>query len=122
MALCGCDLSLPKGRERCNSVGTVLTRYAFIYLGPGTDPAVDRVCIDRAGFRADIVAVPDRADALPVAIELVDAGVELLELCGAFDLTWAARVSDALGGRVPVGAVSFGPESAAGLAALEAQQ
>ncbi len=100
----------------------MLTRYAFIYLGPGTDPAVDRFRIDRAGFRADIVAVPDRADALPVAIELVDGGVELLELCGAFDLSWAARVSDALGGRVPVGAVSFGPESAAGLAALEAPQ
>lgn len=96
----------------------MFTRYGFIFLGPGTDPAIDRVTIDRGGFRTDIVAVPEPAAAVSVATELVDAGIQLLELCGAFGPTWTARVIDATGGRVPVGAVGYGPESAVALAAL----
>jgi len=95
-------------------------RYGFIFLGPGTDPTVDRVVIERGGFRSTIVAVPEQSAAAPVAVELVDGGVQLVELCGAFGPVWAARVIEAIGGRVPVGLVSYGPESVAGLAALVA--
>lgn len=93
-------------------------RYGFIFLGPGTDSAADRVVIERGGFRSTIVPVPEPSAAAEVAVELADDGIQLIELCGAFGPVITARVIEATGGRVPVGSVGFGPESVAGLAAL----
>lgn len=40
----------------------MLKSYGFIYVqGPGTDPAVDRVVIERGDLRTTIVAVPEHA-------------------------------------------------------------
>lgn len=92
--------------------------YGFIFLGPETDPAVDRVMIERGGFRSTIVPVPEPSAAVEVAVELAEDGAQLIELCGAFGPTIAAQVIEATGGRVPVGSVGFGSESVAALAAL----
>ncbi len=70
----------------------MFTHYGFIFLGPETDPTIDRTSIERGGFRTDLVAVPNPAAAVPVATELVDSGVQLLELCGAFGPTCALGV------------------------------
>lgn len=94
-------------------------RYGFIFLGPGTDPATDRVEIERGGFRSTIVPVPEPFRAVEVAVELAEDGVQLIELCGAFGPMIAARVIEATGGRVPVGSVGFGSESVAALNALD---
>lgn len=93
--------------------------WAFIYLGMGTeDPAVDRAVIERGGLRTTIVAVPEKSAVVQVAVELVDTGAQSIELCGAFGPVWAARVIEAIGGRVPVGSVTYGMESVPSLAAL----
>ena len=97
--------------------------WGFIYLGTGSeDPAVDRAVIERGGLTTTIVAVPTREAAVDAAVELVDAGAQSIELCGAFGPVWTARVIEATGGRVPVGAVSYGEESIHALAALFPQE
>jgi hypothetical protein len=95
------------------------TKWGFIYLGTGSeDPAVDRAVIEHGGLTTTIVAVPDRAAAVRVAIELVDAGAQSIELCGGFGSAVTTLVIEAVGERVPVGAVSYGVESIPRLAAL----
>lgn len=93
--------------------------WAYIYEHPGTDPVVDRRVIDRDGQRTALVPVPEASDAPAVARELVASGVELIELCGGFDVGTVARVVDAVDGTVPVGHVSFGFESITGAAAYK---
>lgn len=97
----------------------MIERWGFIYVqGPGTDPARDRVLVDGNGLTTTIVAVPDQLAALKVAVELVDDGAQFIELSGSFGPVWAAKVIEAIGGRVPVGAVTYGTESIRALASL----
>ncbi len=95
--------------------------WAYLYGQPGADPLADRFVIERGGQRTTLVPVPDESAAAEIAVELIAEGVELLELCGGFSLTEAARVVEAVGGRVPVGHVNFGLESVAGAAAYKAR-
>lgn len=98
---------------------TSFTKWGFIYLGLGDeDPAVDRAVIGRGDLTTTIVAVPDKETAVDVAVELVEAGAQSIELCGGFGTATAARVIDAVGDRVPVGAVTYGTESVFSLAEL----
>lgn len=95
-----------------------LTRFGFIVTGSGLDPAVHRQVMRSGTFEMITVGVPRAEDAPPVAKELVDGGIELLELCGGFGPVGTARVLEAIAHRVPVGAVSYGPESIDAMAAL----
>jgi 2-keto-3-deoxy-6-phosphogluconate aldolase len=95
--------------------------WAYIYGHPGADPEADRFVIEHDGQRTTLVPVPDEAEAVEVALALIDEGVELIELCGGFGLTEAARVVEAVSGRVPVGHVNFGLESVGGAAAYKAR-
>lgn len=91
---------------------------AVIYGETGTDPATDRIVRERGDTRTTFVAMPEEALAGPIAVELVDEGVQSIELCGGMGPVPAARVIEAVGHRVPVGLVTFGVESAAGAAAF----
>src|SRR5688572_25753480 len=93
--------------------------WAYIYGQPGADPAADRFVIERDGQRTTLVPVPDESAAAEVALDLIDEGVELIELCGGFGPTEAARVVEVIGGRVPVGHVNFGVESVEAAAAYK---
>ena len=64
------------------------------------------------------VGVREPAQALSVAQQMLRDDVQLIELCGGFGPRWTRRVIEAVAGRIPVGAVGYGPESVAGLAAL----
>jgi Family of unknown function (DUF6506) len=89
--------------------GHELLHYAFIYIQPGSDPAVDRTVTESEHDRAFFVAVPDASAAPAVAAQLVDAeGVQLLELYGGFEADDAAQVIEAIDGRAPVGIPSYG--------------
>jgi len=44
--------------------------WSYIFHAPETNPAKDRLVIDRAGCRSTLVGVPDMAAALKVAQEL----------------------------------------------------
>jgi len=86
-------------------------KWAFIYtlddssMKPRTDVIGSLVC----------VGVPSVADAPAVARELVADGVKFIELCGGFGGAGLGSVISAVENRVPVGAVFFGVEAAAGL-------
>ncbi|MGI5145230.1 DUF6506 family protein [Plantactinospora sp. CA-294935] len=97
------------------------TSWAYLYGQPGADPVADRVVVDRAGQRTSLVPVPDESLAASIAVELVEEGVELIELCGGFSVPAVARVIEAVSGRVPIGHVTFGAESVAGAAAYSAR-
>lgn len=97
--------------------------WGFIYLGIGSeDPAIQRAVIEHGGLKTTVIAVPTPETAVKVAAELVDAGAQSIELCGAFGPVWTGRVIEAIGGRVPVGGVTYGAESMHALAALFPQE
>lgn len=92
-----------------------MNKWGFIYaLGDATAeqqqdvlgaPSCQLVCV---GVRsADDLAAATRS--------LLDEGVELIELCGAFGAPGLAAVLDEVDGQVPVGAVFYGGEAASGL-------
>jgi hypothetical protein len=94
----------------------MLTKWGFIFVAPGSRPEGDRTVIERPGLTSTIVTVPEQEAAPEVARQLVAEGAQLIELCGIFGPTWAAKVVEAVDGRVPVGSVSYGVESVPGLA------
>jgi predicted polyphosphate/ATP-dependent NAD kinase len=95
-----------------------LDRFGFIFTGRGLDPAADRAVIERADFRAVMVGVNSPSEAVEVAEKMVSEGIQLIELCGGFGPVWTAKVIEAVGDRVPVGSVGYGPESIDAMAAL----
>jgi hypothetical protein len=85
----------------------------------GADPERDRVVLDIGPIRTIIVAVPHPRLAPAVASDLVEEdGVTLIEVDGGLGQVWAARVIEAVGDAVPIGAVMFGAESLASAAAF----
>ncbi|MFI0352792.1 DUF6506 family protein [Actinomadura sp. 9N407] len=88
-----------------------LTHWGFIYTAPGVDPEGRWSTADTDGCRTELVALRSVEQAPDAARRLADQGAQLIELCGAFGPVWTARVIEAVGGRVPVGAVGYGPEA-----------
>lgn len=108
--------SIMFGFESLTSAADYKARYgqeflhsAYIYVQPGSDPAVDRKVIDSDLDRAFLVAVPEASAAAAVAAELVDDdGVQLIELYGGFEADDAAQVIEATDGRAAVGIPTYG--------------
>lgn len=96
-----------------------LTKLGFIVTG---SDLASRMIMRSPTFEMIAVGVTSPEEGLDVARGLVDEGVQLIELCGGFGPLWTSRVIDAIGARVPVGAVSYGPEAIAGLHAIFAPQ
>ena len=88
-----------------------LRRFGFIVTGAGYDPAQHRARLESPQMTTTVVGVAKPEQALPVAVQMVADGVQLIELCGGFGPIWTARVIEAIGGAVPVGAVAYGPEA-----------
>lgn len=61
------------------------------------------------------VGVRSTGDAAAVARRMVEEGVELIELCGAFGGAGLGEVTAAVAGRIPVGAVFYGCDASSGL-------
>ena len=79
-------------------------KFAFLIMTPDHDSAVDRVMIEKPSCKSVVVGVNSIEDACARAKELIESGaVNKIELCGAFGKDGARRVSQALGGGVPVG-------------------
>lgn len=88
-------------------------KWAFIYLVEPDEP----VRTDTLGSLVS-VGVRDVAAAASIARQLVDEGVELIELCGGFGGEGLGTVVSAVQGKVPVGAVFYGVDASAGLQRL----
>ncbi|MGH1350662.1 MAG: DUF6506 family protein [Methyloligellaceae bacterium] len=92
-----------------------LSKFGFIVTGAGMNSEEHRMVMASDTLETIVVGVSKPEDSLPVARELVDSGVQLIELCGGFGPVWTAKVIDAISGKVPVGSVGYGPESIDGM-------
>jgi hypothetical protein len=84
---------------------------AVFYEFHGGDAAIDQVTYRNSTDDVTILLVGDPAKIPPVAAQLADAGVDLIELCGGLPLAFRAMVKEAVGGRTRVASVTFGIES-----------
>jgi len=80
---------------------------AFIFLAPDVDPQQDRQTVVTPQVELTAVAVSNYKEAEAVAVDLVNDGIEAIELCGGFGNRGTARIADALSGRAAVGVVRF---------------
>lgn len=95
-----------------------MNKWGFIYTLGDPDAPGQTATVGSAACRLVCVGVPAVDDGPEAARRLVDEGVELIELCGAFAGAGLAAVVAAVDGKVPVGAVFYGGEAATGLSQL----
>jgi hypothetical protein len=90
-----------------------LKYWAYIFVSPGFDAKQHVSMMESKDCRCKIVGIDikHREHAIEVAKELVNEGVQLIEVCGAFGPLWIAKISEAIQGKVPVGGVFYGPEA-----------
>lgn len=92
----------------------------IVYELEGADAAVERIVTEYPGSRTTLVA-SDQSGIVAAAVDAVDRGADQIELCGAMGPIWQAKVRQAVGDRVPVGAVMYGFESITGAANYKAR-
>lgn len=80
----------------------------YLFLDPHADPETHRAMIDTGDSQVLIVGVNAIEEGARIAKALVEDGVALIELCGAFGYNGAKRVYDEVGDKVPIGVV--GPD------------
>ena len=95
-----------------------LTKFGFIVTGNGLDPDKHRVEMTSSVFAMIAVGVPNPQRGLIEAQRLMNEGIQLLELCGGFGPVWTGKIIEALQNKIPVGSVSYGPESIDAMHAL----
>jgi hypothetical protein len=98
-----------------------LTRFGFIVTGAGLDVSRSRSVLASDRFEMVTIGVASPAQGPDAARQLLADGVQLIELCGGFGPLGTAAVLTAVNGAVPVGSVSYGPESIGAMHALFAQ-
>jgi hypothetical protein len=82
-------------------------RAAFIFLCPQGDPTRHRAWVETPEVHVLTIGVQDYESATRVARELVEDGIQAIELCGGFGHLGAAKVVRAIEGKIPVGVVRF---------------
>lgn len=80
---------------------------AFIFLAPEVDPKKDIQIVATPKVELTAVAASNYQEAERVAVQLVNDGIEAIELCGGFGNRGAARIADAVNGKAAVGVVRF---------------
>jgi 2-keto-3-deoxy-6-phosphogluconate aldolase len=83
-----------------------LTKFGFIVTG---DNFIQNQGTEK--FAMKVVGVKSPEQGIAVAKEMVQEGVQLIELCGGFSPVWAGKIIEAIDYAVPVGVVAYGPES-----------
>ena len=84
-----------------------LNNYGFIVKAPGYHPEEQRAVIENGLFRTEVVGVNTIEQAIQVAEELIDNGIQLIELCGGVGEEDAKQVIDTLDVETPIGFVDF---------------
>jgi hypothetical protein len=92
-----------------------MQRWGFIYTLGDEQAEVRQDTIGSPACELICVGIPTVDGAASAARSLVEAGVELIELCGAFGAKGLAAVIDEVDGAVPAGAIFYGAEAATGL-------
>lgn len=92
----------------------------IIYEKAGADPGTEGIVTEHAGSRTTLLAC-DASAIVAAAVAAADGGADQIELCGGLGPVWHAKVLDAVGDRVPVGAVMYGFESLTSVADYKAR-
>lgn len=92
-----------------------MKKWGFIYTLGDETAQPRKETLGSAACELICVGVRSVEDAPDAARALLDEGVELVELCGAFAGPGLAAVVAAVEARVPVGAVFYGGEAGTGL-------
>lgn len=80
---------------------------AFIFLASEVDSQKDRQTVSTPQVELTVVAANNYAEAETMAVELVNQGIETVELCGGFGNRGTGQIAAALAGKAIVGAVRF---------------
>ena len=81
---------------------------AFMFVTPDADPSEHRATISTPDtVELTVVGVKDYQQAIQVSQELLDQGVQAIELCAGFGQIGVAKVAQAVGDKAVVGAVRF---------------
>lgn len=86
---------------------TKLTKYGYIILGDGYQAAQHRATISSPQFSSHIICAETVKEAIIIAKQMVQDGIEVIELCGEFGQSGAFQIVNAINCKVPVGYVSF---------------
>jgi hypothetical protein len=95
-----------------------LSKFGFIIKAPGYAPAVHTAQLDSPLFSTRIVGVSDVSAAFAALTQMVNDGVQLVELCGGFSAEEAARLRKHISDAIPIGVITYTPEQEARLTAL----
>ncbi len=87
-----------------------LERFGFIVVGDSFEQE-----LGTDSFSMKVVGIRNPKESLEVARKMVADGIQIIELCGAFGPVWTSRILEATDNAVPIGAVTYGPESMPGL-------
>lgn len=92
-----------------------MKKWGFIYTLGDTAAQPRRDRLGSAACELICLGVPTIEAGAIAAQQLVDEGVELIELCGAFGGGGLATVLRVVDGKIPVGGVFYGGEASTGL-------
>ncbi len=81
--------------------------YGFIVKALNYDYKVDRKLLDTDLFKTEIIGVSNDDDAINAAKEMINRGVEVIELCGGFGKESSESIISKLDTNVPIGYVIF---------------
>jgi len=81
-------------------------KLAYVYVAGGADPNKHRIEVPTPeGISIVAVGAKDYEQAVEVCKELVDNGVQMLELCPGFGNIGVGKVAEAVGDRAVIGVV-----------------
>ena len=83
-------------------------KFAYIIMGK-VESSVDKASISKGDF-AEIIGVSSINEAISVSKNLVQKGIDCIELCGAFGKDGAKKIIKATENKIPVGYVTHLPE------------
>jgi hypothetical protein len=78
---------------------------AFVFLAPEANN--EQCWVKTPHVHLLAVAVPNYDEAVKTAKQLVESGIQMIELCGGFGNKGLAMIADAVEGKASVGAVRF---------------
>jgi hypothetical protein len=80
--------------------------WLYMFVEPSADSEKHRAEVEIPGAVCYVVGVSNFEEGARIAQKFADDGGAIIELCGGFGYEGAARVNEAVGGRVPVGVIT----------------